>query len=133
MTPATIARALGSMIFVVAAPALAQETAAPATASESAPEPARTEPKSGKGAPKDDGWPDMSSFLDEKYGFLPIAMPITEPAVGYGAAGGLTFISKPLGAAAQGLGRPNITFVGGMGTENGTWGVFGGDLRYWAD
>jgi len=87
----------------------------------------------GKAAPADDGWPDMSNFLDEKYGFLPIAMPITEPAVGYGAVGGLTFISEPLGNAAKGLGRPNITFVGGMGTANGTWGVFGADLRYWAD
>jgi outer membrane protein assembly factor BamA len=86
-----------------------------------------------KKPPADDGWPDMSGFLDEKYGFLPIAMPITEPAVGYGAVGGLTFISSPLGNAAKGLGRPNITFVGGMGTSNGSWGAFGGDLRYWAD
>lgn len=82
---------------------------------------------------EDDGWPDASSFLDDKYGFLPIAMPITEPAVGYGAAGGLAFISSPLGNAAKGLGRPNITFVGGMGTANGSWGAFGADLRYWAD
>jgi hypothetical protein len=97
--------------------------------------PATSEPeKTEKPAkPPDDGWPDVSSFLDEKYGFLPIAMPITEPAVGYGAAGGLTFISKPLGAAAHGLGRPNITFVGGFGTQNGSWGVFGADLRYWLD
>jgi outer membrane protein assembly factor BamA len=81
---------------------------------------------------KDDGWPDVSNFLDQKLGFLPIARPITEPAVGYGAAGGLMFISKPLGAAAQGLGRPNITGVGGFGTANGSWGAFGMDLRYWA-
>jgi len=91
----------------------------------------KTEPKTAK--PADDGWPDMSSFLDEKYGFLPIAMPITEPAIGYGAVGGLAFISEPLGNAAQGLGRPNITFVGGLGTANGTWGVFGADMRYWLD
>jgi outer membrane protein assembly factor BamA len=97
--------------------------------------PAPSEPEKTEKPPKppDDGWPDVSSFLDEKYGFLPIAMPITEPAVGYGAAGGLTFISKPLGAAAQGLGRPNITFVGGFGTQNGSWGVFAADLRYWLD
>jgi hypothetical protein len=82
--------------------------------------------------PKDkDGWPDVSGFLDEKYGFLPIAMPITEPAVGYGVAGGLAFMSKPFGAAAQGLGRPNITFVGGFGTANGSWGVAAMDMRYW--
>ena len=81
----------------------------------------------------DDGWPDVSDFLDKKFGFMPIAMPITEPAIGYGAVGGLAFISEPLGNAAKGLGRPNITFVGGLGTANGTWGVFAADLRYWAD
>jgi len=80
-----------------------------------------------------DGWPDLSNFLDEKYGFLPIVMPITEPAVGYGAVGGAAFLSKPLGAAREGLGRPNITFVGGLGTENGTWGTMAGDMRYWLD
>jgi hypothetical protein len=34
----------------------------------------------------EDGCLDVSGFLDEKYGFLPIMMPITEPAVGYDAA-----------------------------------------------
>jgi outer membrane protein assembly factor BamA len=81
----------------------------------------------------DDGWLDVSGFLDEKYGFLPVAIPITEPAVGYGAGGGLMFLSKPLGEARDGLGRPNITVVGGLGTANGTWGTFAGDLRYWLD
>jgi hypothetical protein len=83
--------------------------------------------------PPDDGWPDLSAFLDQKYGFLPVAMPITEPAVGYGAAIGTAFLSKPLGAARAGLGRPNITAAGGMATENGTWGAFIGDMRYWLD
>lgn len=30
----------------------------------------------------EDGWLDVSGFLDEKYGFLPVVVPITEPAVG---------------------------------------------------
>lgn len=82
----------------------------------------------------DDGWFDVSGFLDQKYGFLPIAMPITEPAVGYGGGGGLTFISSPLGGVeGQEYHRPNITAVGGFGTENGTWGAFAGDMRYWLD
>src|SRR5262245_38480686 len=51
----------------------------------------------------DDGWLDVSGFLDEKYGFLPIVIPITEPAVGYGAAGALAFLSKPLGQARDGF------------------------------
>jgi hypothetical protein len=84
-------------------------------------------------APADDGWPDLSDFLDEKFGFLPLVVPITEPAVGYGAAGGVAFISQPFGAARDGHGRPNVTFVGGMGTENGSWGLFAVDLRHWLD
>ncbi|HEX6765338.1 MAG TPA: BamA/TamA family outer membrane protein, partial [Polyangiaceae bacterium] len=64
---------------------------------------------------------------------LPVAMPITEPAVGYGAAAMLAFISKPLGAAAEGLGRPNITAVGGFATANGSWGALAMDMRYWDD
>jgi len=81
----------------------------------------------------DDGWLDVSGFLDEKYGFLPIVIPITEPAIGYGAAGALAFLSSPLGGAKEGMSRPDITAVGGLGTENGTWGGFAGDLRYWLD
>jgi len=79
----------------------------------------------------DDGWLDVSGFLDQAYGFLPVVIPITEPAVGYGAAGGLAFIDKPFGKAQAGYGRPNITFVGGLATENGTWGVMAGDMRHW--
>lgn len=60
-------------------------------------------------------------------------MPITEPAVGYGAAAGVAFLSRPLGDARAGLGRPNVTFVGGMGTENRTWGGVAGDMRHWLD
>jgi hypothetical protein len=84
-------------------------------------------------APQDDGWPDVSGFLDRAYGFLPIAAPITEPAVGYGAFVGLTFIDKPEGQAAAGFGRPNITAVGGLATDNGTWGLIAGDVRQWKD
>ena len=79
-----------------------------------------------------DGWFDVSSFLDEKYGFLPVAIPITEPAVGYGAAVGVMFINEPLGQAQQaGFGRPDITLLGALGTENGTWGIMLADVRHW--
>ena len=57
----------------------------------------------------EDGWLDASGFLDEKYGFLPVIVPITEPAVGYGAAAGLAFVSKPLGETRAGFDRPSIT------------------------
>lgn len=159
MRPVTAARVLGTMVLSVRLSALAQSGAlpppadprlpqrpddevAPASAPADDDEVARASAPAddgkaasaaGKPSTKDDGWPDISSFLDQKYGFLPVAMPITEPAVGYGAAGGLGFLSSPLGSAAKGLGRPNITFVGGMGTANGSWGVFAADSRYWLD
>ena len=79
----------------------------------------------------EDDWLDVSGFLDEKFGFLPIAIPITEPAVGFGAAAGLMFISQPLGQAKPGFGRPDITLAGGLATENGTWGLLVADVRHW--
>jgi hypothetical protein len=81
--------------------------------------------------PEDDGWFDVSSFLNEKYGFLPIVVPITEPAVGYGAAGGLMFLDQPMARTANGFDRPNISIVGGFGTENNSWGTAVGDFRTW--
>ncbi|HYQ42853.1 MAG TPA: BamA/TamA family outer membrane protein [Polyangiaceae bacterium] len=139
MTPPTSAKILGVMVLSIGMPALAHDaTMSPSvdapSASDAAPSPAdTTHPSKAKAAANADGWPDLSAFLDEKYGFLPVAMPITEPAVGYGAVGGLAFLSKSLGDASKGLGRPNITFVGGMGTANGSWGAFGMDSRYWLD
>jgi outer membrane protein assembly factor BamA len=120
-----IMKQLGCVIAVVLCgfAAVGQVTHAPATVT--------NEPSMFKSP--EDGWFDVSGFLDEKYGFLPIAMPITEPAVGYGVGGGLTFLSSPLGKAEAGYGRPSISAVGGFGTENGSWGVFAGDIRYWLD
>ena len=81
----------------------------------------------------EDGWIDVSGFIDQSYGFIPIIIPITEPAVGYGAALALAFIDKQTGEAAAGFGRPNITVVAGMRTENGTKGYMAGDIRHWLD
>jgi hypothetical protein len=113
---------------------LSTTLAAPPAAAEDEPPPpaAATHPPS-KFRSGDDGWLDVSGFLDERYGFMPLVIPITEPAVGYGAAGGLTFIDKPLGEAQAGFGRPNITVVGGLGTENGTWGAMAGNMHHWLD
>ena len=33
----------------------------------------------------EDGWFDVSRFLEHPAGFLPVIVPITEPALGYGA------------------------------------------------
>ena len=123
-----VLRAVGAACIVILAfgPswAAAQTSAETPVESTSAPSPS-------KFRSADDGWLDVSGFLDEKYGFLPLAIPITEPAVGYGAAVGLAFISSPLGEAREGYGRPDISLAGGLGTENGSWGLMLGDVRHW--
>jgi hypothetical protein len=76
-----------------------------------------------------DGMLDLSEYLLEHRGILPVPIVITEPAVGYG--GGLIgiFFDQPLGDALKtSLGEngkpipPNMTAVGGFMTENGTRG-----------
>lgn len=85
----------------------------------------------------EEGTFDVSKFLDSKIGFFPIAMPITEPAVGFGLAGGLMFFhTRPKVVHTPDGDRilpPIATFVGGMGTENGSWGTFAGHLHNWND
>ena len=80
-----------------------------------------------------DGWLDFSQFLDTAYGFIPLAAPITEPAVGYGAVGALAFIDRRAPGWGERGARPNIAVVGALGTENGTRGAFGGHLGSWMD
>jgi hypothetical protein len=80
-----------------------------------------------------DGWLDVSGFLDTTYGFVPVVAPITEPAVGYGAVGALVFIDRNPPAEGQGFVRPNIAAVGGLATENGTSGLFAAHLGTWMD
>lgn len=82
---------------------------------------------------KDDGWLDVSGFIDQAYGFIPLVIPITEPAVGYGATVGLVFVDREVENAEAGFGRPNLTFVGGLKTENDSKGAFAADSRYWFD
>ena len=80
-----------------------------------------------------DGWLDFSQFLDTAYGFIPLAAPITEPAVGYGAVGALAFIDRRAPGWGERGARPNIAVVGALGTENGTRGAFAGHLGSWLD
>ena len=81
----------------------------------------------------DDGWLDLSQFLDTAYGFVPLVSPITEPAVGYGATAALVFIDRQTSTAQQRYARPNIAAIGAAATENGTRGLFAGHLGTWLD
>ena len=80
-----------------------------------------------------DGWLDFSQFLDTAYGFVPLIVPITEPAVGYGAVGAVVFVDRHAAGQGQRFTRPNIAAVGGLATENGTRGAFGLHLGTWMD
>lgn len=106
---------------------------AKALAADTAPGPAAEPAAPASFWSKDDGWLDISGFVDQAYGFVPLLIPITEPAVGVGAAGALVFIDKPKTEASAGFGRPNISVIGALGTENGTRGEFAGDMRHWLD
>ncbi|HNQ89560.1 MAG TPA: BamA/TamA family outer membrane protein [Verrucomicrobiota bacterium] len=74
----------------------------------------------------DDGGPEMSGVPDSDPGFLPVVLPISEPAVGYGVVVVPAFIRRP--AAGD---RPNITALGGFATENESWGAVAADSRHW--
>lgn len=81
-----------------------------------------------------DGALDLSYFLATFYGFIPFVMPITEPAVGYGAAGGPIFFHRDLEAMKKGdPSPPSITAVGGMYTESNTWGILGAHTGVWKE
>jgi len=89
-----------------------------------------TSPAPSKFKDPEDGRFDVSSFLDTAHGFMPLLVPITEPALGYGAVGAAVFISG--GTLGEGE-RPNIATVGALRTDNGTRGWFGAHLGTWAD
>lgn len=81
-----------------------------------------------------DGAFDMSKYLLESRGIFPVPILITEPAVGYGGGLMLAFFQQSLAelAAQREEGAayrpPNIYAVGGLATENGTWGAAGGGM-----
>lgn len=120
MTSPSVRRRLGGAAF-----AALLSAGAPATAGSTAENPAFRDPA--------DGWFDLSGFIARSYGFAPVVLPITEPAVGYGAAGALVFIDKQPAGEPGAFAPPNLTAAGGLATENGTWGVFGLDSRHWLE
>lgn len=65
-----------------------------------------------------DGWFDVSGFLDTAYGFVPLLVPITEPAVGFGAAGAHQF--APDRSAARVKADSDIAALSGGRRSSGT-------------
>lgn len=94
-----------------------------------------TEPRQGKAKffDPDDQQLDLSYFLESPRGFLPIPIVVTEPAVGYGGGVAGMFLRPRHEAGDEGWDRPDISGIGGFGTQNGTWGAFAGDSTLWFD
>jgi hypothetical protein len=81
----------------------------------------------------EDGQLDLSYFLENPRGFLPVPVLVTEPAVGYGGGGVGLFLRPRREAGDEGWARPDISALGGIATQNGTWGAFAGDASRWFD
>ncbi|GIU49493.1 BamA/TamA family outer membrane protein [Shewanella sp. KT0246] len=92
-----------------------------------------------------DGKFDMGNYLAENaYGFLPVPVIITEPAVGFGGGIAGLFLHESeeekahrqekamasLDGGAQ-LIPPAMTAVGALATENGSWFAFAGHRHSW--
>ncbi len=80
---------------------------------------------------EDDGQFDISGFLSERYGFIPMPLIITEPAIGYGGGVNLMFLHDSLGSAIERHSPPSITGVAGAVTENGTLAGAAYHLGFW--
>lgn len=77
---------------------------------------------------------DVSNFLATRAGFLPVPMFITEPAVGYGLGMGLIFFHRTKEERETGQFRPmpiGMSVLGGLVTENGTWGALAAHQGSW--
>src|SRR5262245_2162623 len=57
----------------------------------------------------EDGQFDLSYFLEDPRGFLPIPIVVTEPAVGYGAGMAGMFLRPRKEAGQEGWARPDIS------------------------
>jgi hypothetical protein len=80
-----------------------------------------------------DGQFDASAFLESAYGFLPVPIIVTEPAVGYGGGFVPVYLRPRHQAGSEGYARPDISAVGVLATENGTRMAFAGDITRWMD
>ncbi len=85
---------------------------------------------------KEDKQLDLSSYMSQAYGFLPIPIFITEPAVGYGGGLALVYLHDKIGSKKSISGRPippSISAVMFAATENGTKVAGGAHIGYWLD
>jgi len=81
----------------------------------------------------EDGQLDVSDFLAKPKAFLPVPVIVTEPAVGYGGGAIGMFLRPRENAGQEGWSRPDLSLLGGLVTQNGTWLGLAGDSSRWMD
>ena len=74
---------------------------------------------------------DISHYMYNLNGLLPIISPITEPAVGYGAAGALVYFIPKKKSELKKFQMPDIAAGFGGYTENKTWFAGGAYIGFW--
>lgn len=74
---------------------------------------------------------DISYYLYDLHGLLPVISPITEPAVGYGAAGALVYFIPKAKSETKKFQMPDIVAGFGGYTENNTWFAGGAYIGFW--
>ena len=80
-----------------------------------------------------DGAFDISMWLFDLHGLMPLVSVITEPALGYGAVlAGVYFIPKEKNSENE-FKMPDIVGAGGGYTQNGTWFAGAGYAGFWKD
>jgi hypothetical protein len=87
---------------------------------------------------RDDGAIDLSEWLLDRKGFLPVPIIITEPAVGNGGGVALLFFRESIrevAGRAQGghIAPPDILGAAAIATENGTKAFGAGGMLSFAD
>lgn len=64
------------------------------------------EPEESKLFDPEDGWFDLSRFFEHPAGFIPIVLPTTDLALGFGAIAGVVFLPPREDAGSEGRARP---------------------------
>lgn len=73
---------------------------------------------------------DISNYIYNLHGLLPVVAPITEPAIGFGVAGALVYFI-PKKSESKGFQMPDMVVGAGGYTANGTWFGGGGYIGFW--
>ena len=81
----------------------------------------------------EDGAFDVSDYLATRYGFMPVPIIITEPAIGYGGGASVLFLHDTFASALKKKSPPSISGLAAMATENGTWAGAAFHMGYWRE